>query len=165
LKKNDKYYLQGFYNAAFDDEFELPVLEKFIEKSLSEVDISEINENTSSENKKIIIEPEETILRIKSYTWKKKNDNDFNGDILFGFSPNTEGKYLTAIFTTEGIYNTKEVFISYNDKPEFVIKRGLLFKSLVDKISGFSIDLVALESKKIDLLLNYINYQIAEKES
>jgi hypothetical protein len=167
LTKNDKYYLQGFYNSTFDDEFELLNLLKFIENVAKEVNIFELNKNFTSEKNKYIIEPDETIERIQSglFAWTKKNKMDFNGDILFGLSPNSTHTYISNIFTTEGIYEKNGNFLSYTSKPEFKIKKGFLSKKLVDDISGFSIEIVSWDSHEIDILINYINYQIAEKES
>jgi len=167
FKKNDKYYLQGFYNATFDDEFELSNLLKFIENVAKDVDIFELNKNATTEKNKIIIETDETLERIQSglFAWTIKNKMDFSGDILFGLSPNSTHTYISHIFTNEGIYYKDGSFLPYTNKPEFKIKKGFLSKTLVDDISGFSIDIISWDSNKIDILLDYINYQIAEKES
>ncbi len=167
FKKNDKYYLQGFYNATFDDEFEFSNLLKFIENVAKDVDIFELNKNATTEKNKIIIETDETLERIQSglFAWTIKNKMDFSGDILFGLSPNSTHTYISNIFTNEGIYYKDGSFLPYTNKPEFKIKKGFLTKTLVDDISGFSIDIISWDSNKIDILLDYINYQIAEKES
>ena len=166
LTKNDKYNLQGFYNSTFDDEFELSNLFNFIENVAKEVNIFELNKNSTSEKSKYIIEPDETIERIKSDVfWGKTNKLDFNGDILFGLSSNSESTRIYNIFTNEGIYESNGNFLSYTSKPEFKIKKGFLSKNLVDDMSGFKINIIVWDSYQIDILLNYINYQIAEKES
>lgn len=167
-KKNDKFYLQGFYNAAFDDEFELTTLSKFIENAPSDVNIWDLNTALMNEKQVIIIEPLETLKRIETGMHKWANPNiSFNGELLFGWSPNPFMLHIDCIFTKNGIYDKKGNFLSYESKPQFEIKNAGFFRTrvIVDIVSNFSIDAMGPNDRDIDMLHNYINLQIAELEA
>ncbi len=164
--KKDKFYLQGFYNATFDDEFELTTLSKFVENAPSDVNIWDLNTAIMNEKQIIVIEPLETLKRIATGLHKWENPNiSFKGELLFGWSPNGSAIYITNIFTTEGIYDKKGNFLLYESKPQFELRGGWLGKSLVDIVSDFSIDVLVCDNQEIDMLYNYINLQIAELEA
>lgn len=157
FKKNDKFYLQGFYNATFDDEYELTELSKFIENVPVEVNIWDINQIGK---RSIAIPPGELLDKgLQSILWRKIT---IKGDIIFGWSPNSIDKSIYEVFTTEGIHDSRGNFISYSSKPNFEVKKGFWGTSLVDYISDFKITLVSNSSEQIDLLINFINFKIYE---
>jgi hypothetical protein len=164
FSQNDLTLFKGFYNAAFDDDFEFIALSKF--KSIDDINSELFSLN--SIQKDLILDTTETRNRLDYGLLKWRNDYPIESEIIFGLSPNSLDKNLSNVFTQKGIYQkasgSKAKFIEYSSNPNFTFKKGSFLSSnkLIDEGTGFYIELVTISpenengQKIINTLLNFI---------
>jgi hypothetical protein len=162
--QNDLLIIKGFYNSAFDSDFELSSLSNF--KSAEDICSSLFALN--SIQKDLILNENESRNRMNNGLLKWGNEYAIDGEILFGLNPNSSSKNISNVFTQKGIYQktsgTKANFISYSSMPNFSFKKASFLGSnkLVDDKTGFIIELVTINpgnengQKIINTLIDFI---------
>lgn len=162
--QNDLLIFKGFYNSAFDSDFELSSLSNF----KSNEDIYSGLFALNSIQKGLILNESESRNRMNNGLYKWRKGYSIEGEILFGLCPNMFGNNLSNVFTQKGIYyqpnGTKAIFISYSSMPNFSFKKGFFLSSnkLVDDKTGFIIELVTISpedengQKIINTLIDFI---------
>jgi hypothetical protein len=168
--QNNLLIFKGFYNSAFDSDFELSSL-----SNLSSVDGSSVYSSLfdlNSIQNDLILDESESRNRMNNGLHKWRNDYSIDGEIIFGLNPNPLNKNLTNVFTQNGIYQqasgARANFIEYSSGPNFTFKKASFLGSnkLIDDKTGFFIDLVSINpgyekgQKIINTLMDFIQSKI-----
>ena len=167
--ENEIQIFKGFYNASFDNDFEIVSLSKF----RSEQDIIKDIFFLNNLQRNLILNKELTHESMNSkgmMLWGNKYE--LKGEIIFGLSPNKLDGMMPIIFTSEGIYKqqsgSEPRYLAYSSCPEFSFQKGGFLSSnkLIDSKSKFCIDLASINplnetgEKIINCFLNLIKLRV-----